>query len=381
MACKRLLEFDMEEKYKSLKNKKLILFFTYGVSLELWKEKGMFDREIKLYERLGEEFNKVYFITYGKNDYKFANELKKYNIEILYKKSRLPNFLYSLLLPFIYKKQLKDSHFFKTNQMLGSWSAVISKLLYKKRLVVRTGYTLSIFSKKVGRMKHLFSRCIEWFALSTCDTFIVATKEESEYFKKYKSKIAVIPNYVDTKLFKPVTELKNREEKDVLLFVGRFNKQKNLENLVCALKGVDGVRLQLVGDGELKEGLEKIALQKEVDVEFLGRKSHEQLPNYINYADTFVLPSLYEGNPKVLLEAMSCGVPVVTTCVEGIENIVKDRETAILAQTDIVSLRRNIKDLKDDVNLRNRIGEKSREYILKNNSLEKVLELELKNYD
>ena len=63
MARNWLLENFMAENSINLKNKKLALFFTYGVSLDLWEKRGLLGREIKLYQRLGEKFGKIYFIT------------------------------------------------------------------------------------------------------------------------------------------------------------------------------------------------------------------------------------------------------------------------------------------------------------------------------
>ncbi len=364
----------------NLKSKHLILFFTYGVSLELWKNKGLLERELKLYKELGKYFNKIYFITYGRDDNKFVDDLRLYNIEVLSKKTWLPNFVYSLFLPWFYKTELKNCDFFKTNQMLGSWSAVISKWLFKKKLIVRTGYTLSIFSKKVSRLKYLFAKIIERLALDNCDLLIVATEEEKKYFEKYNNKIKIVPNYVDTELFKPMLELRNKEEKTVLLFIGRLNKQKNLENLIVALENLDNTRLQIIGAGKLEQELKKLSEDKKVTVEFLGNIPHEELPKYINYADIFVLPSWYEGNPKVLLEAMACGLPILVTDVGGVNNIIKHQDTGYLVQTDTVSLRQGIQELVRVEEAQLGLGHKAREYILQNNSLGKILELELENY-
>lgn len=368
---------------KELKNKHLTLFFTYGVSLKLWQEKGMLDRELKLYEKLGEYFGKIYFLTYGCEDSIFADELRKKNIWVLPKKYRLPNFIYSIILPLIYRRELLSCDFYKTNQMLGSWSAVIAKWFFKKKLIVRTGYTLSIFSKKVSKIKFVISKIIEFLALNNSDLFVVATQEEKEYFDKYKNKVKVIPNYVDTDLFKPMPELKNKENKTVLLFIGRLERQKNLENLILALENFDGVRLQVIGSGSLKNRLENLANGKKVSIEFLGNKPYNELPKYINYSDIFVLPSLYEGNPKVLLEAMSCGKVVLGANTVGSTNIITDKKSGFLSLPDAVSLRSKIKEIFSLTSgeLLQKISFVARDFINKNYSLKKVLNLEIQNYE
>ncbi len=388
MAYSRVYIIIMEKSINTIDNisdalntKNMVLFFTYGVSLEIWKKKGMLDRELKLYKKLGKKFNKIYFITYGAHDDTFQKDLEKYNIEVLYKKYKLPHFLYSLLIPWVYKKELKACHFFKTNQMLGSWTAVIAQKLLHKKLIVRTGYSLSIFSRRAHFFKYILSKIIEYVALKNADKFVVATHTEKIYYRTYSNKICVIPNYVDIHLFRPMPELKNKEAETVILFIGRLHPQKNLKNLLYALERIQNIRLQIIGSGYLKDELASLAQEKNIHVEFLGNKPHNDISTYINYADIFVLPSLYEGNPKLLLEAMACGVPIVTTRVLGITDVVTHEVNAYMSDITIDELSQSISHLIVDQNLQIKIGRNAREYVLKHNSFKQILKLELSNYN
>src|SRR3989339_647231 len=223
--------------FGKLKNKKLVLFFTYGVSLDLWERRGLLARELKLYQKLGEYFEKIYFITYGRMDGRFAAKLAADNIAVLPKKFRCPNFIYSLILSIIYWKELSGADFYKTNQMLGSWTAVIAKWLYKKKLIVRTGYSLSLFSQKTSSIKFYLSKVIEKFAGKFADIIVVASDSEKILFGNNINKVTVTPNYVDIDLFKPLENKKNISKEISLLSVGRMEPQKNLGNLLLALKG------------------------------------------------------------------------------------------------------------------------------------------------
>ena len=84
----------------------LTLFFTYGASIEDWTKNGSLDREINIYSRFLQHFDRIYFITYGKNDLKYASLMPE-NVIILPQKTVKNNLLYSLLIPFIYKKKFK----------------------------------------------------------------------------------------------------------------------------------------------------------------------------------------------------------------------------------------------------------------------------------
>ena len=92
------------------------------------------------------------------------------------------------------------------------------------------------------------------------------------------------------------------------------------------------------------------------------------------------MPSIAEGNPKVLLEAMSCGIACIGSNIRGINNIIKHKENGFLCETDSISIRDAIVELYNDENLRNKIGKNARKFILDNCSLELITEKEYSFY-
>ena len=76
--------------------------------------------------------------------------------------------------------------------------------------------------------------------------------------------------------------------------------------------------------------LSAFAKKHDVDIEFIPNQRNEDLPRYLNECEIFAFPSLYEGHPKALIEAMSCGLPVVTTPVYGIQNLVTHKVNGYL---------------------------------------------------
>jgi glycosyltransferase involved in cell wall biosynthesis len=94
-------------------------------------------------------------------------------------------------------------------------------------------------------------------------------------------------------------------------------------------------KLILVGDGEEREHLETLTdgLGIRECVEFAGRVPHEKVEDYMSQAEVFVLPSLSEGFPVTILEAMACGLPVVATRVGGVPDIIEDGTNGYLVDT------------------------------------------------
>jgi glycosyltransferase involved in cell wall biosynthesis len=128
--------------------------------------------------------------------------------------------------------------------------------------------------------------------------------------------IEVIPNGVDTDLFRPVdpTGFLQRHGVDpaatLVGYTGRQGYEKSLDELVAAADGLDATLL-FGGDGPARESLERQAAARDVDARFLGFLDREELPAFYASLDVFGFPSPVETEGMVALEAYACGTPVV----------------------------------------------------------------------
>ncbi len=327
----------------------LTLFFTRNVSLELWLNQGLFDREKLVYEEHLKQGNlkKVYWITYGSEDFKLSRQLKKEKklhsdivIVAMPKVLNIPkigNYIYSLLAPFLYPKIFRDTDIFKTNQMDGSWSGLIAKWLYRKPLIVRTGYSISqlLCDKDLSSLKCKWFKFVEKYTYNYGDLAIVSSSHNCEYIKeKYhinNQKILVLYNYVNLDIFTPKNEI--NKYSDRILYVGRLNPEKNLFSLVEAISDMNFV-LDVYGEGDqIESQLRDFAIKNNVKVNFFGVVSNDQLPKIYNQYSYYALPSYHEGMPKTLIEAMASGCLCIGTDVPGINEIISDGVNGILAKT------------------------------------------------
>jgi len=366
----------------NLSEKKLALFFSKGISLKDWHEIGSLSREVRPYIELTKYFSSVYFFTYGnKQDLEFQDKLA-HKIKVFINKQRFPEALYYILLPFVYKKELKQVDILKTNQMSSVWPALLAKGLYKKKLVVRCGYEwLFVLEKeKKAFWKRLVVSVLERLAYNSADKIIFTSQKDKAFaqnrFKISSEKIEIIPNYIDTDIFCPLEVT----EKKGIIYVGRLSKEKNLLNLIKAV-GKTKTPLTLIGKGPLEPELRKLAVDVGAVVEFKGRIANKDLPYELNKAKVFVLPSLYEGCPKVLLEAMSCGLLCIGANVEGIKEIIQHKENGYLCNTDSESIKNAINTVLDDDNLLQNLQQAGRETILQRFSLNNILTKEVTLYE
>jgi len=151
-------------------------------------------------------------------------------------------------------------------------------------------------------------------------------KHSSKELEKFHDKIEVIPLFVDTTHFYYreknkreflLSRFKNKKEK-IVMYIGRLGRFKGLEYLIEAFQNLDKKNgLVIIGKGikekELKTKVQELNLED--DILFLDHVPYEELPEYYSSADLFVLPSIDRGEAfgLVAIEAMACGVPVITT--------------------------------------------------------------------
>lgn len=147
--------------------------------------------------------------------------------------------------------------------------------------------------------------------------------------------VDVIENGVDAALFQPATNPSSASLAPVL-FAGRFNTQKNLfvllEQFARARLEVPQLRLVMVGDGPLRAALEERAVALGIGdaVEWRGWLGKAQLAALYRQCSVFVNPSLYEGMPNTVLEAMASGLPVIASAVPGNDELVEHKRTGLL---------------------------------------------------
>lgn len=99
---------------------------------------------------------------------------------------------------------------------------------------------------------------------------------------------------------------------------------------ICAVGQGDDVAARVVGDGPKRDKVKEIFRACDADAVYTGRVDREQVPAELNQLQLLVLPSRTEGMPKIVIEAMACGTPVLATSVGGIPDVVTDGETGFL---------------------------------------------------
>lgn len=300
----------------------------------------------------------VLVLSYGKKTNSiYDNFALKRNINIKYLDKK-KGFDVSLI-----KKVSKTIDEFKPD-ILSTHINTVPYLLWKTRKIEKKYHTIHNLAEKdakgFGRiLLKIAFRFFKFKPVAICET---VKQTISKVYHKSDKKIPCIYNGIDTMSF----EKKEKFDDGIIKFIsiGRLTKVKNYDFLLDVfhevLKIHKNITLTILGDGFQRDNLNIKLQQLELceKIRFLGNVSN--VDEYLNLSDVYVTGSKYEGLPLTLLEAMSCGLPIITTKAGGSVDIVKDNENGMLIdigdkKTFVASI---IKIIEND-NLRAELGQNS----------------------
>lgn len=332
------------------------LIFSYKMTTQEWQKCGVLLKEYSMYSKYIKYFiaDAITWFTYDTPEMLTMHHplIKVVPMPREFEKHK---FWYSLLLPIVHADELSKCDILMTTQMRGAWTAMIAKFILHKPVVLRMGYIWSanleargkfIMAYLVKVMERFFSRC--------ADKVVVTTTKGAEHMDK--SKIMVLHSFVNTSEFVP-----QEGKKDGVVYVGRLSEEKNIINLVRAVK-YTGIKLDIYGAGPMQEEIQSV-IGDDKNITLKGAVDNNMLPKILPQYKIFVLPSFHEGCPKALIEAMSCGLACIGSDIDGIREIIKHGYNGLLCGIDAVSIRKTVVELLSNNWLRERVGIKARKTV------------------
>ena len=333
----------------------ILYFLTYGYSLKTWSDSGQLAREMRHFEALKSENEKIKFkiFSYGEdNDFEY---IEKDFIEVVsvYKYIKKSNYkIVNFIKSFFIKKILREVDLDKSqlviqNQLLGSWVSYLFKKNLNIPLIIRTGYDMFEFSINENKniSKKLFFKYLTKKSLDKCDLYTVTSLCDKDFLLKnfsnmYSSKIKIRSNWVDSK---ENIQINNKNIVNNIVSVGRIEEQKNYELIIKSLQGTN-FELDIFGEGSLKGDLVNLAKELNVNINFLGIVNNEILVQKLQHYKFYISSSKFEGNPKSVLEAMSAGCIVIASKIKNHLEFL-NIDNSILFDQNIKSLKETIMNL------------------------------------
>lgn len=359
----------------------MLLLMTPNMSLERWHSLGQISRELSYYDAFCKSSGlKLLIYSYGRQDAKYLENYPHFQVQGMpdWIPVRLPyrvqNLIYHIWSLIYLRKWFSRVVVSKTNQYSSSTFGLLIKAVYGIPLVLRMGYYYSHFQSP-GYTK----KTQEKIKFRLCDLIMVTSGEASDFLISYyripAHKILCMYNAIDLHLFKRQTVEKEYD----LLFVGRFEKQKNIELLVNVLSSLNKKSL-IIGKGSLV-GTVQEAIGRDSLIEWKDKVNNSALPLYYNKCRCFILLSEYEGSPKVLLEAMACGVPGIGTSVPGIRECIKHGVSGILVGSDPSSITMDILNFLHDTEALEKMGHNAAGWVREHCDMSRNIQKEIDFYN
>ncbi len=300
-------------------------------------------------------------------------------------------FIFSIIICLIYNIQVIFSTDIVASAFVGSFIKVFKKC---KFLIYYAGDPIEIINIRLKNqlvykvMSNILENIIK-YNLSRANVILTVNKKFALKAKSYGAKLVrIVYVFVDTNLFKPVRKT-NRKSDNIfrIITVARLVDEKGLNYLIKSIKILydeynlrqlkKKVILTIAGDGPLRTFLQKLIIKLNLSnvVNILGWIDYEKLPSLYNDSSLFILPSLSEGTPLALLEAMACKLPVIVTNIDSFKEIIKDNYNGLIVPTkDSEKLAEKIFLLLTNDDLRMRLGERAYITFLKkySNFFEKI---------
>ena len=241
-------------------------------------------------------------------------------------------------------------HFWRT----GLWTYQEAKRLGKPLFVASGESTIAMKNN---------SKDINDYCNYVKGVICVSTKNKNESIRNRlttEERCIVIPNAIDNSLFYKKDKLQLRkkygfpEDSFIVVFVGYFSKRKGADRLSEAIKQINDPKINSIFIGiDRNENAEPSC----DGILFKGSVKHEEIPNYLNCSDVFVLPTLHEGCSNAIVEAMACGLPVISANMDFNEDILDNQCAILVDPLNIDEIANAILKLKDDVALRKKLSE------------------------
>ena len=262
----------------------------------------------------------------------------------------------------IYKKEKFDFFTIHSyppfyNDLGGRWLYNRIKIPYSLEIMHITGYP------KAGNFKEWFYKIltrlfVNYFSKKARVIRVINQKQTPRFLKKVGilgQKLKYIPAfYIDLDVFKS----KNLEKKYDLVFSGRLVKNKGIFLLLQAVEKLKNVKLAIIGSGSLEKKIKKFIKEHKLNIDFVGWvPTAKDLARVYNQSKIFVMPSFNEGGPRTPLEAMACKVPVITSRVGVMLDIVKDGQNGLFIDWNVKDIEEKIFTLLNNENLRKKIAE------------------------
>ena len=312
---------------------------------------------------------KIDLITSSKDRYteeEFSEDITLYRLDV--KKGQIHHWTQSEILRYFFKGLIKSRQLRKEKDydIIHAWFGFPSGLM---ALILNQPYVVSLRGSDVPgynerfSIQYVFLKPIIKRVWKNAESVVANSKGLKELAKKTLDPgIEINTNGVNIEKFQPRDIERDDSDGLDLICVARLTKRKRVSDILKAIQNLEYVNLTLIGEGKEEQNLKELAKDLGIDdqVNFKGYVSHEEIADFYSNSDLFVMPSLNEGMSNTILEAMSSGLPIITTQTGGTAELIKNNGV-VVPKKDPEAIKDAIISYREDSEKIKSHSEKSRE--------------------
>jgi len=306
-------------------------------------------REEQLYGRI-----KGYFLDIGKRN------------QSLHYQTNRDLITYACKCFFFSRKLIKNKQYDFCHAFFGIPCGFVAMNLRIPYIVSLRGSDVPFYNIRFATLDELVFSKLSRYIWRRARAITAVSRSLADMAKQVSSNIdiSVIYNGINTAEFYPHSDILNKEPTFNIIFIGRLIERKGLEFLLAAFLRLVAkypfLKLLIVGDGPMKENYERFVNEYGIDKNtvFYGKVGHSKVRDLLQQSHIFVLPSINEALGNAVLEAMACGLPIISTdtgaaeLIHGNGLIVSKRKSKLIEQA--------LEKLINDQSLRKEMAAKSR---------------------
>jgi glycosyltransferase involved in cell wall biosynthesis len=322
-------------------------------------------------DRLNPDLNDFFFISWSSKKYhKKVNNIETVHFKAPFGRRILCDFLSDFMVPIILRRYNFQPDIVLVYDFPLIFSAVWAKILWRSKTVLFLGNLPTGLTKtrKFAGFQYLYQKSAEFAGKYFVDLFVAISESTKNYLKDLKIKEEKIRTITPDILERDKEFILNSKKgvirqnydiadsRKVLLSVGRLEPEKGLDELIEVFKSLDreDLVLMIVGEGSRKQKLAEKIIEKSLEGKIIlaGFQDREEIWNFYQDADIFILLSRTEGLGLAFWEAMYMGVPVIGTDIDGIrETIGADGERGFYWKNDLGDLKNKLEILLDNTSI------------------------------
>jgi glycosyltransferase involved in cell wall biosynthesis len=331
----------------------LFVVLTPSIGISGWKKHGIYDREMSLFRKAARnDFRIILLSPENNSQLSISTDSQNSDISIIvFPVNRMGLVSYpvfrKVLMALVQFKSVEYKRTFITNQLYGAHIAFLLAKLTNSRFIVRMGYDLLKNQKNLAKIS--VSDFLKLFLFSLYQIFFlglanhIVVSDSAIRKTIYKNKTILLPNFVNFSTWdiKKVGICSKRSTLKIY-YAGRLEEYKGL-GLVIEAIGDLAIEFDVFGEGSDGERLARLTTKFGSRVRFHGHSTPSEILDFIDSKYLFILPSAWEGHPKVACEAMALGIPLLIANESVFDGLV-DRENCFTFSRDVQDIKKLLKD-------------------------------------